>query len=358
MTTSTYIQPGCFYEKQTSDKSMHCGTNSKSFITTWASSGRGRCRTGNLLQLPIDRPTANRCNGFAAHPLPRASVSDARLESIRAFFAFACLIASQQKGVTLMSDRRSHTPSSRRQFLLSVGATGGSLALASALPLRQAFAADTPPAINLGQEATMTGSAAEFGPYYRDAVQLAVNHINTAAKEVFGGPIIANHITVDSGTLPTVAVQAARQMIDTQHTPVVVCGWSSGVTVAVATSVTIPSGVLQIANGATSPLISVLPADAKADLLFRTCASDALQGVVAAQLVAGKIDPKYKYEKVSTIYINNPYGQGLSNSFAAAFQKLGGKVLAQVPHPEEVQPTYKSMLSQALKDKPDLLIIV
>jgi ABC-type branched-subunit amino acid transport system substrate-binding protein len=257
-----------------------------------------------------------------------------------------------------MSDRRSHTPSSRRQFLLSVGATGGSLALASALPLRQAFAADTPPAINLGQEATMTGSAAEFGPYYRDAVQLAVNHINTAAKEVFGGPIIANHITVDSATLPTVGVQAARQMIDTQHTPVVVCGWSSGVTVAVATSVTIPSGVLQIANGATSPLISVLPADAKADLLFRTCASDALQGVVAAQLVAGKIDPKYKYEKVSTIYINNPYGQGLSNSFAAAFQKLGGKVLAQVPHPEEVQPTYKSMLSQALKDKPDLLIIV
>src|SRR5690606_12675404 len=53
-----------------------------------------------------------------------------------------------------------------------------------------------------------------------------------------------------------------------------------------------------------------------------------------------------------------PYGQGLSNAFAAAFKKRGGTVLAEVPHPEEVQPTYKSMLSQALKDKPDLLLIV
>ncbi len=256
-----------------------------------------------------------------------------------------------------MSDQF-HSSHSRREFLLSLGAAGGTLALTGALPWRQALAAGAPPAINLGQVATMTGSAAEFGPYYRDAVQLAINHINAAAKEVFGGPIIAKHVTVDSATLPTTGVQAARQMIDTQHTPVVICGWSSGVTVAVATSVTIPSGVLQIGNGTTSPLVSVLPADAKADLLFRTSASDAMQGVVAAQLVNGEIDPNYKFKKVSTIYINNPYGQGLSNAFAAAFEHRGGKVLAQVPHPEEVQPTYKSMLSQALKDKPDLLLIL
>ncbi|GAB2898239.1 ABC transporter substrate-binding protein [Paralcaligenes ginsengisoli] len=204
----------------------------------------------------------------------------------------------------------------------------------------------------------MTGAAAEFGPYYRDAVQLAINHINTAAQQVFGGPIIAKHITVDTTTVPTVGVQAARQMVDTAHVPAIVGGWSSGVTVAVATSVTIPSGVLQIANGATSPLITVLPADAKADLLFRTTASDALQGVVAAQLVNGEIIPTYKYKSVSTIYINNPYGQGLSNAFTASFEKRGGKVLAQVPHPEQVQATYRSQLEAALKGKPELLLCI
>lgn len=256
-----------------------------------------------------------------------------------------------------MSEHNPH-PESRRQFLLSAGVAGGVIILNSALPLSKAYAAGKPPSINIGQIAPMTGSAAEFGPYYRDAVQLAINQINIAATEVFGGPIIDKHITVDTTTVPTVGVQAARQMVDTNHVPAIVGGWSSGVTVAVATSVAIPSGVLQIANGATSPLITVLPADAKADLLFRTTASDALQGIVAAQLVNGEIFPEYKFKTVSTIYINNPYGQGLSNSFASAFEHRGGKVLAQVPHPEQVQPTYKSELSQALKDKPDLLMAI
>lgn len=247
---------------------------------------------------------------------------------------------------------------SRRQFLLSTGVAGGGVMLGGTLTLRQALAAGAPPAISLGHVNPMTGSAAEFGPYYRDAVKLAIDQINTAAKEVFGGPIIGNYLMVDSTTLPTVGVQAARQMIDTQHTPAVICCWSSGVTVAVATSATIPSGVLQMGNGTTSPLVTVLPADAKADLLFRTSPSDAMQGIVAAQFVNGEFDPKYKFKKVATIYINNPYGQGLSNSFTAAFKKRGGTVLAEVPHPEEVQPTYRSMLSQALKDKPELLLVI
>ncbi|HEY9459691.1 MAG TPA: ABC transporter substrate-binding protein [Paralcaligenes sp.] len=252
-----------------------------------------------------------------------------------------------------MSDQNS-SPMSRRKFFINVGAVGGAVVLSSAFP-NKTFAA-APPAINLGQIAPMTGAAAEFGPYYRDAVQLAVDQINKAAQEVFGGPIIAKHVTVDTTTVPTVGVQAARQMVDTDKVPAIVGGWSSGVTVAVATSVTIPSGVLQVANGATSPLITVLPADAKSDLLFRTTASDALQGVVAAQLINGEIIKDYKFKSVSTIYINNPYGQGLSNSFAKSFEHRGGKVFAQVPHPEQVQPTYKSELALALKNKPDLLL--
>ncbi|TAL91002.1 MAG: amino acid ABC transporter substrate-binding protein [Candidimonas sp.] len=254
-----------------------------------------------------------------------------------------------------MTDQNSSS-TSRRKFLLSVSAAGGAVVLSTTLP-RRAYAA-APPAINLGQIAPMTGSAAEFGPYYRDAAQLAVNQINKAATQVFGGPIIAKLVTVDTTTLPTVGVQAARKMVDIDKVPAIVGGWSSGVTIAVASSVSIPAGVLQIANGATSPLITVLPADATADLLFRTTASDALQGIVAAQLVNGEIVKGYKFKRVSTIYINNPYGQGLSNSFAKAFEHRGGKVLAQVPHPEQVQPTYKSQLATALQDKPELLLAV
>nr|NIR61836.1 ABC transporter substrate-binding protein [Gammaproteobacteria bacterium] len=94
------------------------------------------------------------------------------------------------------------------------------------------------------------------------------------------------------------------------------------------------------------------------DLLFRTTAPDTFQGVVLAQLVNGEIMQDYKFKTASTLFVNNPYGQGLSNAFARSFQLRGGTVHAQVPHPEEVQPTYTSQLALALKDKPDILVAV
>jgi ABC-type branched-subunit amino acid transport system substrate-binding protein len=242
----------------------------------------------------------------------------------------------------------------RRDIMKLAGAAGAVLVLP-----RQVWAADgAPPTIPVGQIVPFTGSAAEFGKYYRDAAQLAFDQINVAAKEAFGGPIIGNHITADSNTLPTPAIAAARKMVEADNVPAMIAAWSSGVTVAIATSVTIPAGVLQVGNGTTSPLVSVLPEDKDADLLFRTSPSDVLQGIVAAELASGNIIPDYKFTKVSTVYINNPYGQGLSNAFAAAFEKRGGKVLAQVPHPEEVQPTYKSQIQTALQGDPELIIAV
>jgi branched-chain amino acid transport system substrate-binding protein len=231
--------------------------------------------------------------------------------------------------------------------MLAAGTMLGSSALAQELQ-----------PIPLGQVAPFTGAGAEFGEYYRDGAALAVEHINEAAQQVFGGPVFSDHIVEDTGTLPTPAIEAARKLVEVDGVPAIVGGWSSGVTVAIATSVTIPSGVLQVSNGSTSPLISVLPEDRDADLLFRTTASDALQGVVAAQLVAGEIFDDYQFESASTIYINNPYGQGLSNAFARSFQLRGGVVHAQIPHPEETQPTYTSLLASALQNDPEILIAV
>jgi hypothetical protein len=73
---------------------------------------------------------------------------------------------------------------------------------------------------------------------------------------------------------------------------------------------------------------------------------------------AGEIFPDYKFDTASTIFINNPYGQGLSNAFARSFQLRGGIVHAQIPHPEETQPTYTSLLASALQNDPEILIAV
>lgn len=215
--------------------------------------------------------------------------------------------------------------------------------------------ADKPDAVPVGQLAPFTGAGSEFGEFYRDGAALGIEHVNAAAEQALGGPLISDHIAEDTTTRPSPAVEAAESLINAEGVPAIIGGWSSGVTVAVATSATIPSGVLQISNGSTSPLISVLPEDEGNDLLFRTTASDALQGVVAAQLASGEIVDDYQFDSASTIYVNNPYGQGLSNAFSRSFQLRGGTIHAQVPHPEETQPTYTSMLASALGNDPELL---
>lgn len=256
-----------------------------------------------------------------------------------------------------MDDRGSDPDVSRRRFMQGAGAVGGTLAVSLLLP-ETGWSEGAPPQIVVGQLVPFTGAGGEYGTYYRDAARLAVDQINAAATAVLGGPIIARLVTVDSATEPAIATAAARTLVAVDGAAAMIAGWSSSVTIAVATEVTIPAGVLQIANGATSPLISTLPTDKDTDLLFRTSPSDLLQGVVAAQLASGEIIPAYKFANVATLYIDNAYGKGFSNAFAAAFEKRGGKVLAQVPHPPDVQLSYKAQLQAALKDKPALLLAI
>lgn len=243
---------------------------------------------------------------------------------------------------------------SRRRFLKGVGVAGGLLALSGPLSFR-AFA--QPPVVNVGTLFAFTGPLAEFGPPFQNAAEIAAAQINAAAETVFGGPIL-KLISEDSGTQAAPAIERARKLVEVDGVPAIVGALSSGVTVPVATSVTIPAKVLQISPASTTPLLTVLPEDLKADFLFRTTASDALQGVVAAQLAAGEIFDDYSFKTAATIFVNNPYGQGLSNAFSRSFQLRGGQVTAQVPHPEEPQPTYSSQLALALKDDPELLMAI
>jgi ABC-type branched-subunit amino acid transport system substrate-binding protein len=126
----------------------------------------------------------------------------------------------------------------------------------------------------------------------------------------------------------------------------VVGSLSSGVTLAVAEAVTVPEKIIQISPASTSPALTAVEDN---DFLFRTTLSDAAQGLILAKLA-----DELGYKTVSTIYVNNAYGQGLSENFAAAFEELGGEVPAQVSHEQE-QPSYLAELQKATAGKPDAL---
>lgn len=238
----------------------------------------------------------------------------------------------------------------RRSFLKGLGLAAGMLALQGGIPFR-AFAQ---PTVKIGTLLDYTGALAEFGPPFRNAAELAKDQIN-AAQDLFKLELIHE----DSGTTAAIGIDKAKKLVDIDKVPAYVGSLASGVTIPIATTVSIPNKVLQISPASTSPLITILPADVGQDFLFRTTASDAFQGVVAAQLARGEFLPLGKrYRTAATIYVNNPYGQGLSNVFARSFQLRGGIVTAQVPHPEAPSPTYTSELALALKDKPEVLLAI
>jgi ABC-type branched-subunit amino acid transport system substrate-binding protein len=217
-------------------------------------------------------------------------------------------------------------------------------ALLAGFPARRLAAA--PGVVKLGTLIPLTGALAEFGPNFRKAADLAAGHLQDAGLNL-------QLIHADDETTAIPAVAAARKLVDVDRVPAIVGAAASGVTIPVAESVTIPNKVVQITNASTSPLVTVLPADQGQDFLFRTCPSDALQGVVLAKLAVER-----EYRTAAALYVNNPYGQGLAEQFKKSFEKRGGKMAALVPHDEAPAPTYVAELRRATQGKPDVLAAI
>jgi branched-chain amino acid transport system substrate-binding protein len=196
--------------------------------------------------------------------------------------------------------------------------------------------------IKVGTLLSHTGPLKEFGPAIQNGTILAVKQLSEAG-------LTFKLVHEDSETSAIPATNAAKKLVEVDQVVAIIGALSSGVTIPVAESVTIPAGVIQISPASTSPMITALPTDKGMDFLFRTCPSDALQGVVAGRLAAQEI------KTASVLYVNNPYGQGLAEEFRKAFTANGGRVLEMVPHDERTAESYTAELKKALNGNPDAL---
>jgi len=196
--------------------------------------------------------------------------------------------------------------------------------------------------VKVGTLLSHTGPLKEFGPNLKNGTVLAEKQLKAAGLNI-------RLIHEDSETSAIPATNAAKKLVEVDRVVAIVGALASGVTVPVAESVTCSSGVVHISPASTSPLITVLPADKQADVLFRTCPSDALQGVISGKLAAS-------FSKTaSALYVNNPYGQGLAEQFKKSYERRRGKVLALVPHDEKAGESYTAELKKALAGKPDIV---
>ena len=229
---------------------------------------------------------------------------------------------------------------SRRALLAATisGVAGAGLAVPA-----PAEAQDT---VRIGAALPMTGDLQAYGSTSANGIRLAVDEIN-AAGGVLGQQI---DLTVgDTRTTPQSGVDAANKLASMEGVAGIVGAMSSGVSIPVARSVARQKGVPQISNASTSPTITDL--DDKG-FLFRTVPSDALQGVVLGDLAYDD-----GLRTVSTIYVNNAYGEGLATEFRKQFEKRGGTVAESLPY-EKGKASYRGELGQAAKQGAEALVLI
>ncbi|WP_256300033.1 ABC transporter substrate-binding protein [Haloarchaeobius salinus] len=194
--------------------------------------------------------------------------------------------------------------------------------------------------ITVGAAIPFSGDLSDFGEPMLNAMQMAVEDINAA-----GGPL-GREIEVndeDTGTDSTQGVNAANKLVETDGVDAVLGAVSSGVTISIAQSVTIPNGVLHLNSASSSPSISTLDDD---DLLFRTRTNDRFVARVMARIIENE-----GADSAAVVYVNNDFGQALADTFESTFS---GTTTAAVGF-SSGQSSYEQVLSEAFSDDPDMI---
>ncbi|MFC7165693.1 ABC transporter substrate-binding protein [Halospeciosus flavus] len=190
--------------------------------------------------------------------------------------------------------------------------------------------------LSLGILLPETGDLASTGAPMIQASELPAKLVN--AQNPAG--LSVNAQVEDTQTSPSAGVSAAQSLVSA-GVPAVCGTASSGVNVPVCQQVFIPNQVVGCSPSSTALSVTNLEDD---DYIFRTAPSDRLQGRVMAQVMAERLD----VSTVSTLYVNNDYGQQLSDRFSGVFEReFDGAVNAQVAF-NIGESSYSSVIEQAL----------
>jgi ABC-type branched-subunit amino acid transport system substrate-binding protein len=179
-----------------------------------------------------------------------------------------------------------------------------------------------------------TGDLGSVGQPMIQAGQIPVKQVNNSDLDL---EVDAN--VQDTQTSPDAGV-AAAQNLASAGVPSVCGSASSGVNVPVSQEVFIPNEMVGCSPSSTALSVSNLDDN---DFIFRTAPSDFLQGRVMAQVASDRLEAA----SASTLYVNNDYGQQLSERFASVFQDtFEGEIYNQVAF-NIGESSYSSVIEKA-----------
>ncbi|MFC6716444.1 ABC transporter substrate-binding protein [Natrialbaceae archaeon GCM10025810] len=199
--------------------------------------------------------------------------------------------------------------------------------------------------IKLGVIQPLSGDLEPFGEPLSNAATLPIEQLE--AKEL---PIDFEHEVKDSETDPETGVTAGAALVDEGY-PMINGAANSDVTIQLAKQALIPYRTVCCSPASTSPTITSLN---DGGFVFRTVASDALQGVALAKQAVEDLG----HSSAATLYVNNDYGWQLSQAFTRTFEnEYDGTVTAEVPIEEE-RDGYVDELEAAREGGPELLVVI
>ncbi|WP_251330523.1 ABC transporter substrate-binding protein [Haloplanus pelagicus] len=189
--------------------------------------------------------------------------------------------------------------------------------------------------IDVGILLPETGDLASVGGPMIQAAQLPARQVNDSDLD-----LEVNAQVEDTQTSPSAGVTAAETLVNAGMPSV--CGSaSSGVNVPVSQEVFIPNQIVGCSPSSTALSVTNLEDD---DYIFRTAPSDQLQGRVMAQVASDRLGNS----TAATLYVNNDYGQQLSNRFTEVFENaFDGTVTDQVAF-NIGESSYSSVIETAL----------
>ena len=156
----------------------------------------------------------------------------------------------------------------------------------------------------------------------------------------------------DTQVDPKIGVDAAKALVDLDKVPLLLGAVSSGVSMPILTSVTVPSKVMQMSCCSSSTAFTAIAEEGKTDgLWFRTFATTRNQSAVAAMLVKER-----GYKNVAIFYKNDDWGQDIGKLVKADLEAMGLNVPASIAITDG-QSSYRSEVTEALKTQPDAIYV-
>ncbi|MDD9715184.1 ABC transporter substrate-binding protein [Dinoroseobacter sp. PD6] len=192
-------------------------------------------------------------------------------------------------------------------------------------------------------------TSVDWGKPIAATAQFAVDQVNEAGG-VNGCQI--EMVLRDTQVDPKVGVDAAKALVDLDGVRVLLGAVSSGVSMPILTSVTLPAGVMQMSCCSSSTAFTQLAAEGKTEgLWFRTFATSGVQAAMGAKVAADQ-----GYKSVAIFYKNDDWGQDIGKLVAADLEALGIEVTGSVAL-NDGQPSYRAEVTEALQGQPEAIYL-